>query len=211
MKTKLCGFYGFYFFYQIEKMNYFNTILKKCFEYLKLSIIVFGKSSNNSENKKDTSLSAQKPYLRTNHLESNIEENINKENQYRTKNLKHPISIREADSKIFIDTLFSDPSILKNNTHVVFIDENLHNVRLVRVNSLPAINQPLTPKQYVDDAIDELYLVRNNQDNDFNNHILTNINSNTLDTQAVNDNQVNTESYVDQFHQENERSRRDLG
>ena len=41
--------------------------------------------------------------------------------------------------------------------------------------------------------------------------ILTNISTITLKTQAVNDNQVITKLYVDQFHQENERSRRDLG
>ena len=64
---------------------------------------------------------------------------------------------------------------------------------------------------YVDNAINEKSLVRNIQDNDFNNHNLTNINSITLNTQAVNDNQVITKAYVDQFHQENERSRRDLG
>ena len=64
---------------------------------------------------------------------------------------------------------------------------------------------------YVDIAVDESSLVRNNQDNIFNNNNLTNINSNTLNTQAVNDNQVITKAYVDQFHQENERSRRDVG
>ena len=64
---------------------------------------------------------------------------------------------------------------------------------------------------YVDNAVDEPSLVRNNQDNDFNNNNLTNINSITLNTQAVNDNQVITKAYVDQFHQENERSRRDVG
>ena len=53
--------------------------------------------------------------------------------------------------------------------------------------------------------------VRNNKDNNFNNNNLTNINSITLNTQAVNDNQVVTKAYVDQFYQENERSRRDLG
>ena len=37
------------------------------------------------------------------------------------------------------------------------------------------------------------------------------INSITLKTQAVNDNQVITKAYVDQFRQEHERSRRDLG
>ena len=31
-----------------------------------------------------------------------------------------------------------------------------------------------------------------------------------MNTQAVNDNQVITKAYVDQFHQENERSRRDV-
>ena len=64
---------------------------------------------------------------------------------------------------------------------------------------------------YVANAIDEISLVRNNQDKDFNNHNLTNINSITLNTQAVNDNQVITKAYVDQFHQEKERPRRNLG
>ena len=33
----------------------------------------------------------------------------------------------------------------------------------------------------------------------------------TSNTHAVNENQVTTKAYVDQFHQENERSRRDVG
>ena len=39
----------------------------------------------------------------------------------------------------------------------------------------------------------------------------TNIDSITLNTQTVNDNQVITKAYVDQFHQENERFRREVG
>ena len=54
-------------------------------------------------------------------------------------------------------------------------------------------------------------MVRNNQDNDFNNNNLTNISSNTLNTQAVNDNEVNTKAYRDPFHKNNERTRGDLG
>ena len=34
--------------------------------------------------------------------------------------------------------------------------------------------------------------------------------SNILKTQALNDNEVLTKAYVDQFHQDNERSRKDL-
>ena len=37
------------------------------------------------------------------------------------------------------------------------------------------------------------------------------MNSMTLNTQAVNDKELITKAYVDQLHQENERSRRDLG
>ena len=129
-----------------------------------MPINVFGNSSNNSEQKIDTSLFIQKPYLRANYIESNIEEDIDLKNQYRIKNLPDPISNTEACSK-----------------------------------------------NYVDNSIDESSLVRNNQDNNFNNNNLTNINSITLNKQAENDNEVITKAYVDQFHQENERSRRDLG
>ena len=64
---------------------------------------------------------------------------------------------------------------------------------------------------YVDNTRDEPSLARNNQDKDFNNNNLTNINSITLKTQAVNDNHVITETYVDQIHQVNEQFGRDLG
>ena len=44
---------------------------------LNMPINVFGNSSNNNnDNKIDTSLFVQKPYLRTNYIESNIEEDI---------------------------------------------------------------------------------------------------------------------------------------
>ena len=79
-----------------------------------MPIIVFDNSnSNNSDNKSDTSLFAQKLYLRTNYIESNIEENIDLKNRYRIKNLPDPFSIREAASKNYVDNLFNDPSILK--------------------------------------------------------------------------------------------------
>ena len=69
----------------------------------------------------------------------------------------------------------------------------------------------MTAKLYVDNVLDEESLVRNNRDNDFNNRNLTNINSITLNTEADNDNQVITKAYVDEFHHESERPRRDLG
>ena len=41
---------------------------------------IFGNSSNNSDNKIDTSLFVRKPYLKTKYIESNIEENIDLKN-----------------------------------------------------------------------------------------------------------------------------------
>ena len=129
-----------------------------------MPINVFGNSSSNSDSKIDTSLFVQKPYLRTNYKEANIEEDIDFKNQYRIKNLPNPINIKEACNKTYIDNSKDEPS-----------------------------------------------LVRNNQNNDFGNYNLTNINSITLNKQAESENEVITKSYVDQFHQENEQSRRDLG
>ena len=128
-----------------------------------MPINVFGNSSHDN-NKIDTSLFVQKPYLRTNYLEANIEEEIDLKNQYRIKNLPDPTNLKDACNK-----------------------------------------------NYIDNAVDEVSLVRNNKDNDFGNYNLTNIISITLNTQATNDNQVITKAYVDQFHEENERSRRDVG
>ena len=176
-----------------------------------MPINVFGNSSNNINNKIDTSLFVQKPYLRANYLESNIEEDIDLKNQYRIKNLQDPVDINDACNKNYADNLFSDPSIVKNNAHIDLNDRNITNARFLQVNQLSQIDSHLTAKLYVDNEIDQQTVVRNNQDNDFGNYNLTNINSITLNKQAENDNEVITKAYVDQFHQESERSRRDLG
>ena len=52
---------------------------------LNMPINVFGNSSNNSDNKIDTSLFVQKPYLRSNYIESNIEEDIDLKSQLELK------------------------------------------------------------------------------------------------------------------------------
>ena len=90
-------------------------------------------------------------------------------------------------------------------------DTKITNARFFQVNQLPQIDSQSTAKIYVDNATDEVSVVRNNQDNDFNNNNLTIINSIILNKQAENDIEVVTKSYVDQFHQDNEGSRRDAG
>ena len=88
-------------------------------------------------------------------MESHIDEDIDRRNHYRTKNLPDPISIREATSKNYVDNLFNDPSILKNTEHIDLIDKKITNARFIQVIQLPQIDTHLTAKLYVDNAIDE--------------------------------------------------------
>ena len=119
-----------------------------------MPIYEFG-SSNNSDNKIDTSMFVQKRYLRTKYTESNIEEDIDLKNQYRIKNLPDPFSIPEAPSKNYVDNLFNDPSIIKNTAHEGLNDRNITNTRFIQVNLLPQYDSHLTAKLYVDNTIDE--------------------------------------------------------
>ena len=73
-----------------------------------MPINIFGNSSNNSGNKIDTSLLVQKAYLRSNYIESDIEEDIGMKNKYRITILKDPISVRDSCSKNYIDNIFEN-------------------------------------------------------------------------------------------------------
>ena len=101
--------------------------------------------------------------------------------------------IREAASRNYFDKIFEND--------IDFNNVELENIKFVKVNYQPAVNEHLTPKIHVDNAIDEQSSVRNNQDIDCNNHNITNIFSFTFSTQAVNDNQVITRAYLDHFGQ----------
>ena len=112
-----------------------------------MPINVFGNmNSHDNGNKIDTSLFVQKTYLKHNYIESNMEEDIDLKNQYRTKNLPDPVSIREATSKNYVDNLFNDPSIIKNNAHIDLNDRYNTNPRFIQVNHLPQIDSHLTAK-----------------------------------------------------------------
>ena len=157
-------------------------------------INAFGNSSDKFENKIDTSLFVQKFYLKTDYTESKTEWDSDLKNQFRSKNSPDSIRIREAVSKKYIDNLFNDRSIMKIDKDVDFKDVKLENKKTGKLNYQPAVNEHLIPKIWVDDAIDENTLVRSNRDIDFNNFNLTHINSITLNTQALNDNQVISEA-----------------
>ena len=177
-----------------------------------MTINVFGNSnSNNSDNKIDTSLFVQKPYLRPNYIESNVEENIDMKNQYRITNLPDPLSTLEACNKNYVDNSFNDPSIIKNTDYIDLNDRNITNARFIQVNQLLQIESHLTAKLYVDKAIDQSSLLRLDPDEtlDLNNQDSIILNSTLTEPKTIIEKP--TKAYIDSLHEENERSRRDLG
>ena len=113
-----------------------------------MPIKVFGNSSSSYDNgnKIDTSVFVQKLYMRSNYMQSTIEDDLDLKIQYRIKNLPDPRSIREAASKNYVDNKFNDPSLIKNTDDVDFKDENLKNVHSIKVNSFSTLEEQLTPK-----------------------------------------------------------------
>ena len=75
--------------------------------------VIGNSNSNDNNNKIDTSLFVQKPFLRGSYIEINIEEDIDLENQLGIKNLPDPISIRKPTPKHDVGTLLNEPSIKK--------------------------------------------------------------------------------------------------
>ena len=77
-------------------------------------------SSYDKSNKIDTSILLQTLYLRTNYIESNVEEDIDFKNQYNIKKLPDPISIQEAASK---NTLTNYSTIQYTKKHCTYKSE----------------------------------------------------------------------------------------
>ena len=101
-----------------------------------MPINVFRNSSDKLDKKIDTSLFVQKPYLGTNYIEANIDEDIDLKNQYKIKNLPNPTEIHDCCNKNFVEKLFNDPSKLKNSAHIDLNDRNITNARFIQVNKL---------------------------------------------------------------------------
>ena len=115
----------------------------------------------------------------------------------------------ELLTKSYVDSRLNDPSKIRNNTHVDFNDKNLDSVRFVKINSMPAVREHLTPKFHVDHATSESSLMRLDPDEwlklEEQDSII--LNSSLTSPKAIME--LPSKSYVDSLHEIN-RSRPDL-
>ena len=128
--------------------------------------------------------------------------------------LTSPKTILEIPTKNYVDNKFNDPSIIKNTDHVDFNDKRLDNVRWTRVNEMPEFPNGLVPKLYVENALRDivsyvnglhessrnkrdLSSAFNDQDNDFDNIKLTNLDPITVNINPNLDNELANKKHID--------------
>ena len=139
------------------------------------------------------------------------DEKLEQDSMIPSSTLTSPNTILEIPTKNYVDNKFNDPSTIKNTDHVDFNDKILDNVHSIKINSFPTLEEHLTPKIYVDNAISESSLLRLHRDEKLN---LDEQDSILLNSTLASPNmiiEIPTKSYIDRLHEENERSRRDLG
>ena len=73
-----------------------------------MPINVFGDSSNNSESKNDRNLFFLKPYLRTNYIEADIEEDNNMKRQFKIENSPCFQENSDAVFKSYVGNIFKN-------------------------------------------------------------------------------------------------------
>ena len=114
------------------------------------------------------------------------------------------------------------PQIETHVTNKIYVDNLIENATLLRLDPNEQLNIPnqdfitinsasTSPETIINLAISNQHLVRNNQDNHFNNYIFTNISSVSVTHEATEDDNLVTLGYVKSLHEDNERSRRDVG
>ena len=127
---------------------------------------------------------------------------------------KSPETIFELPTESNVDNKLNGPSILKNTDHVDFNDKKQDNVTSNKVNSIPTLEEHLTPKIYVDNAVSDvisnvdnlheidrnrqdLSSALNDQDSEFDNNILISLDSITANRDPSSDNELANKKYVE--------------
>ena len=147
-----------------------------------MPINVFGNSnSNTSDNKIDTSLFVQKPYLRHIFIEANIKEDFDFKNQFRIKNLPFPLSTDGAASKDYVDgaiILGVNESLLlrlhPDTALKIFELNEQDSILLDSTITTPRTTLEIPSKNYVDNKLKDPSIIKNTEHIDLNDRKITN-------------------------------------
>ena len=144
-----------------------------------MPINVFGnRSSNKIGNQKDISVFVQKPYLRTDFLEANTEDDIDLKNQNRIKNLPFLTSTQEAASNNYVDEAIilgvNESLLLRLNPNSLSkLDERDYTLLDSTLTS-PRITLELSIKNCVDKFFNDSSILKNSEHIDLNDRNITN-------------------------------------
>ena len=116
-------------------------------------------------------------------------------------------------AKLYVDNSIDESSLVRNNKDNNFGNYNLTNINSITLNKQAENDNEVITKAYVDQFHndnernrrdvglsfynEEVDLVKNNQDNDFNDNKLTNINSITINKSPTDNDHVSNKKYVD--------------
>ena len=117
-------------------------------------------------------------------------------------------------AKLYVDNAIDEQSLVRNNQDNDFGNHDLTNIISITLNKPAENDNEVITKAYVDQLHQEnersrrdvgldFYnesndLVKNNQDNDFNDNKLININSITINNNPTDDNHVTNKKYIDE-------------
>ena len=132
------------------------------------------------------------------------DEKLKKDSIILNSTLTSPKTILEIPTKKYVDNKFNDHSIIKNTDHVDFNDKILDNVHSIKINSFPSLDEHLTPKIYVDNAISESSLLRLDPDEKLKLNEQNSILLKSFSTSPRTMLEIPTKSYIDSLHEEND-------
>ena len=124
---------------------------------------VFGSTSSTGSTNVDTTLFVQKPYLRTNYIESDMEEDIDMKQKFKIKNLVDPTNDFDAANKSYIDKNIDESTLLRipiyeplTNDYVSL--KNTVSDKLVELATTNYVKDDISIKNYnkTNDTIDSI-------------------------------------------------------
>ena len=111
----------------------------------------------------DTTLFVQKPYLRTNYIESDMEEDIDMKQKFKIKNLVDPINANDAANKAYIGRNINESTLLRIPTYEPLTNDyvslkNTHSNKVIELATTNYVKDDISVKNYnkTNDTIDSI-------------------------------------------------------